>query len=49
MQATKFFVVLEATAAISLTAIRVAYGFYVSNKTRVNSNSPYTANSDFWG
>jgi hypothetical protein len=49
MKATKILVVLAATAAISLTAIGVAYGYYVSNQTSVNPNSPYTADNDFWG
>jgi hypothetical protein len=52
MKATKIFIVLAATAAISLAVIGVAYGYYVSNQTTVNPNSPYapyTAGSDFWG
>ncbi len=49
MKATKIFIVLAATAAISLTAIGVAYGYYVSNKTSVNPNTPYTVDNDFWG
>jgi hypothetical protein len=49
MKATKIFIVLAATAAISLTAIGVAYGYYVTNPTSVNPNSSYTTNNDFWG
>ena len=49
MKATKIFIVLAATAAISLTAIGVAYGYYVTNPTSVNPNSQYTTDSDFWG
>lgn len=49
MKATKIFIVLAATAAISLAVIGVAYGHYVANQTYVNSNSPSTTDTDFWG
>jgi hypothetical protein len=52
MKATKIFIVLAATAAVSLAAIGVAYGYYVSNQTSVNpnsTNSPYATDNDFWG
>jgi hypothetical protein len=49
MKATKIFIALAATAAIGLAAIGVAYGYYVTNPTTVNANSPYTTGSDFWG
>lgn len=49
MKATKIFIVLAATAAIFLTAIGVAYGYYITNQTTVNANSPYTTDTGFWG
>jgi hypothetical protein len=49
MKATKILIVLAATAAISLTSIGVAYGYYVTNPTNINTNSPYATNNDFWG
>ena len=57
MKATKIFIALAATAAISLAVIGVAYGYYVNNQTGVNANSPYptnanvpnTADGGFWG
>jgi hypothetical protein len=55
MKATKIFIALAATAAISLAVIGVAYGYYVNNQTGVNANSPYattntnTGDGGFWG
>jgi hypothetical protein len=52
MKATKIFIALAATAAISLAAIGVAYGYYVNNQANINPNTaykPYTTNGDFWG
>ena len=49
MKATKIFVVLAATAAMSLAVIGVAYGHYIANQTNINANSHYTTNTDFWG
>jgi len=51
MKAIKIFIALAATAAICLAAIGVAYGYYVTNQTRVNANfnSPYTTDGGFWG
>jgi hypothetical protein len=49
MKATKIFIVLAATAAISLAAIGVAYGHYITNQTSINANSPYDTDADFWG
>ena len=49
MKATKIFIVLAATAVISLTAIGVATGYYVTNQTDVNTNLPYDTNNGFWG
>ena len=52
MKATKIFIVLAATVALCLAVIGVAYGYYVTNPTSVNPNTPYapyTADSDFWG
>jgi len=49
MKATKIFIVLVATAAISLAVIGVAYGYYVTNQTNVNPYSPYATDNDFWG
>jgi hypothetical protein len=49
MKTTKIFIVLAATAAIFLTAIGVAYGYYITNQTSVNANSPYTTDNGFWG
>ena len=48
MNITKILVVLAAVA-ISLTAIGVAYGYYVSNQTRINTTSPYATDNDFGG
>ena len=48
MKATKIFIVLAATAAISLAVIGVAYGQYL-NQTRINPNLSYETNADFWG
>jgi hypothetical protein len=48
MNTTKILVVLIAVA-ISLTAIGVAYGYYMSNQTRINTNSPYATDNDFGG
>ena len=49
MKTTKIFIVLAASAAISLAAIGVAYGYYVNNQTNINPNTAYTTNNDFWG
>jgi hypothetical protein len=49
MKATKILIVLAASAATCLAVIGVGYGYYVSNETTVNPNSPYTADSGFWG
>ena len=49
MKKIKIFIVLAATAAIFLTAIGVAYGYYITNQTTVNANSPYTTDNGFWG
>jgi hypothetical protein len=49
MKATKIFIMLAATAAISLAVIGVAYGYYVTNQTNVNAYSHYASNDDFWG
>jgi hypothetical protein len=48
LKAIKIFIVLAATVAISLTAIGVAYGHYITNQTNINANSPYATNTDFW-
>lgn len=51
MKATEIFIALAVTAAIFLAAIGVAYGYYVTNQTAVNTNtnSPYTTERGFWG
>jgi hypothetical protein len=48
MKATKIFIVLAATAAISLAVIGVAYGQYI-DQTHINADSSYATDTDFWG
>jgi hypothetical protein len=48
MKATKIFIALAATAAICLAVIGVAYGYYITNQTTVNTNTYTTTDGGFW-
>ncbi|MCW3996973.1 MAG: hypothetical protein NWF10_00145 [Candidatus Bathyarchaeota archaeon] len=51
MKTIKIFIVLSAIVAISLVAIGVAYGHYVTSQANIYSNTPYSTTStsvDFW-
>ena len=49
MKTIKIFIALAATAAICLAMVGVAYGYYLTNETRINANTPTTTDGSFWG